>query len=570
LQIENIEGKEKLAQFDWLLRGVAGGTVFVYNLNTGLLTFTATEFYWAMDHVMNTISHTPPGPSSPILRIALNGVLECRTRGCIINRSCVIDGLGSAVVKRVLSYTNDAAGIFRLHNSDITIRNLTIEDGVVYTQTQLDAYIAPGVSPDEMQSQGIFSGAPAPGTENWLFENLIIKNLHHHSINISRTVPIYSKNIIIRNVINDNLTGQDFGDSTYNIGVGAENVKIINNAFLQPHHGAIDIWSAKAPVEVTGCYIYSPRRDIDGRTQNGIAVTAVSDAGDINPTEEVVVRDNFMFGDAITQDCINVHGGSANILIEGNHCEMSNTTDGRFGVRVGGFNVFRDGSNVTIYAKDVLIRNNFIHNSYAAGISVQTDPVHPFGGVAIVGNQIRDTRGPMAIDVNSDIKYVLVADNQIYKTNARQSTNPVGSGIAVRTNSPNTTIMGNHMFLDANATYSVHEIGGGTTNNTSIMFNQVHSGKAVLLTAANSVVSNNIGYRTENAGTASGAGTTIVVTHGLGYTPALKDIRVTPTTTWGSMTSFYVSAPTSTQFTINCSPASGGGGVTFAWRVTKR
>jgi hypothetical protein len=574
LQIKNIEGRQMLSGFDWLIQGDVGGSTRAYNLATGELEFTGTQLYPTMQYVLETVAGTPPAASSPILKIALNGTIECRTRGCILNRSCVVDGLGSAVVKRVLSYTGDAAGIFRLHCSDITIRNLTIEDGVVYTQAQLDAYIAPGVSPDEMQSQGIFASQPTPGCENWLFENLLMKNIHHHTINISRTVPIYTRNIIIRNVVVDNLTGQDFGDSCFNIGVGAENVRIINCQFLQPHHGPIDVWAAKPPVIIIGCYIYCPRRDIDGRTQNGISITAVSDAGDINPTEEVVVRDNYMFGDAITQDCINVHGGSANILIEGNHCEQSNTTEGRFGIRVGGFNVFRDGSNVTIYAKEVLIRNNFIHNSYGAGISVRTDSTIPFSGVSIIGNQIRDTRGPTAIDVNGDIIHVLIADNQIYKTNARLSTNPVGSGIRIQNNCPNTMIIGNHMFLDANATYSIDESGGGTTNNTQILFNQVHSGKAVLLTAANSVVSRNDGYKTEGSGTASittATATSINVNHGLNYTPSIHHIRLIPINSMGNSRKYWPSSPTSSQFTINVNVGPGSGNTAdFAWAIRRR
>jgi hypothetical protein len=66
-------------------------------------------------------------------------------------------------------------------------------------------------------------------------------------------------------------------------------------------------------------------------------------------------------------------------------------------------------------------------------------------------------------------------------------------------------------------------------------------------------VRGNIGYVSENRGTAdiTTGNTTVVVSHGLGFTPALSQITVTPTSSLGSATEFWVSTPTSTQFTIN-------------------
>lgn len=76
-----------------------------------------------------------------------------------------------------------------------------------------------------------------------------------------------------------------------------------------------------------------------------------------------------------------------------------------------------------------------------------------------------------------------------------------------------------------------------------------------------------IGYLSKNNGTAtvaSGA-TTAVVTHGLGATPALDDISVTPTNNMGSATKFWITTPTSTQFTINVDADPTGSGATFVW-----
>lgn len=45
--------------------------------------------------------------------------------------------------------------------------------------------------------------------------------------------------------------------------------------------------------------------------------------------------------------------------------------------------------------------------------------------------------------------------------------------------------------------------------------------------------------------------TSIVVTHGLGWTPAAGDIQVTPMEALGAATEFFVDTYTATQFTIN-------------------
>jgi hypothetical protein len=79
--------------------------------------------------------------------------------------------------------------------------------------------------------------------------------------------------------------------------------------------------------------------------------------------------------------------------------------------------------------------------------------------------------------------------------------------------------------------------------------------------------------RYSNSGTSSITGTSasVTVTHGVEYTPAAQHIYVTPTTSWGSATKFWVSNITSTTFQINRSPAPGASEtMTFAWQVSRR
>jgi len=89
---------------------------------------------------------------------------------------------------------------------------------------------------------------------------------------------------------------------------------------------------------------------------------------------------------------------------------------------------------------------------------------------------------------------------------------------------------------------------------------------------ADSIIERNISFVTENSGTttvAAGA-TTMVVSHGLSFTPSSQMIHAWPLTTWGATTKWWVSTVTATQFTINVDIAPGGGGMDFAWRASPR
>lgn len=112
----------------------------------------------------------------------------------------------------------------------------------------------------------------------------------------------------------------------------------------------------------------------------------------------------------------------------------------------------------------------------------------------------------------------------------------------------------------------------GTNDNCVIMDNILDSGLSTAVSIGagitNLTLRDNIGFATEVSGTATIANgtTSIVVTHGLAVTPAAGDIVVTPTTTWGSMTQFYIDTYTSTQFTIH-SDADPTQDVGFLWKA---
>jgi len=114
---------------------------------------------------------------------------------------------------------------------------------------------------------------------------------------------------------------------------------------------------------------------------------------------------------------------------------------------------------------------------------------------------------------------------------------------------------------------------GKTIDDIMIVGNDFHGFGAVspvLMTSAgsNCIVRDNLGYVTENSGTATlVSGTTaIAVTHGLSVTPVAGDVVVTPIEAWGNMTQFYIDTYTATEFTIHAdiNPAQD---VDFAWKA---
>jgi hypothetical protein len=91
---------------------------------------------------------------------------------------------------------------------------------------------------------------------------------------------------------------------------------------------------------------------------------------------------------------------------------------------------------------------------------------------------------------------------------------------------------------------------------------------AISPVGSNNVIKDNIGYVTENSGTATLANgnTSIAVNHGLAVTPAAGDIMVTPIEAWGNMTNFWIDAYTATRFTIHAAQDPGQD-VDFVWKA---
>ncbi len=74
--------------------------------------------------------------------------------------------------------------------------------------------------------------------------------------------------------------------------------------------------------------------------------------------------------------------------------------------------------------------------------------------------------------------------------------------------------------------------------------------------------------RGSGTGVITSAATSVVITHGLPYTPTVLDIRIVPTATTTSNTGiWYIDTITSTQFTVNLKAAPGASTFIFSWAV---
>jgi len=85
---------------------------------------------------------------------------------------------------------------------------------------------------------------------------------------------------------------------------------------------------------------------------------------------------------------------------------------------------------------------------------------------------------------------------------------------------------------------------------------------------AGRIIRGNSGYRTESSGTSSVASgsTSVNVTHSLSPTPATSDITITPTNNPTNNVRHWVSAVSSTTFTLSTSGDPGASGLSFSWR----
>jgi parallel beta-helix repeat protein len=186
---------------------------------------------------------------------------------------------------------------------------------------------------------------------------------------------------------------------------------------------------------------------------------------------------------------------------------------------------------------------------------------------SVVGNIIQNNKQEGIRMIDS--QFNTLVSNAV--TNNSQQTANAYDGIRIETG---TTGASNNLIannkISINHKNGIELISSDSTGNI-IENNDLRgntSNGLVLVSGFNATVRFNRGFVTEAHGSASitTGTTTIVVTHGLGITPILEQISVTPQTAFGSAAKFWVSTPTSTQFTINVD-ANPAQTVTFGWKA---
>ena len=244
------------------------------------------------------------------------------------------------------------------------------------------------------------------------------------------------------------------------------------------------------------------------------------------------------------------------------------------------YNSTQDGFGSThtlsYYSNDITIVDPIIYN-VNRGIVAQL-----INGLRIDGGLIHDNKsGSIFINSCKDVK---VNNVKIANTGVGNTVGfPYGLAIGVLSGSPPLTLSN----IDIESPFIYQNKGASNTNLDGITIFNVPSGSnkihnAVIYGMTNKNVKfegtsfpagfkwhRNIGFVTENSGTATipNGSISVTVNHGLTITPGLDDISVTPTNSLGNATKFWISNPTATQFTINVNTNPGATTAGFAWNI---
>jgi hypothetical protein len=255
--------------------------------------------------------------------------------------------------------------------------------------------------------------------------------------------------------------------------------------------------------------------------------------------------------------------GSQRVLISGNSFNSTAESNAEAGtsnecIRIDGTE--NDANPV----KGVFIVGNVarVHSAFFKLLGVNSSLPNPHENVIISNNQIMDRElvdnstgiiqltGNVAV-TNSGLRNCLIYGNFIGALN----TGSAGGHEDVRVN---TTGFAGFVVRD---NWFSNDGVSNITNYTNVFGNFANPDSMV------------VDRRDSNAGTATITSTdadTQVVSHGVGYTPTLDNIKVVPTNSMGNASNFWITSPTATQFTIKTNVAVGtGNSASFAWCVSR-
>lgn len=294
-----------------------------------------------------------------------------------------------------------------------------------------------------------------------------------------------------------------------------------------------------------------------------------------NYVADNLVGDGIMVSTANVQD---MHG----VVIKGNRVSNNNT----IGIYVAGDGVNyiydvvvtgnvssgnRDNILMT-YCVDGVCNGNSASNNKedSGGLNGDGVVLHNCKRIACTGNACKGNRARGIL--LQDSNYCTVSGNVCYANNQAGLAN-VG-GIDLYNASKYNTVVGNDCCdaaVPATQVYGVAENTGTDSPDSNLIMDNIVLGNltaGVKRVGANTIIRNNLGFKTENAGNAvMGIGaTTLVANHGLAVTPNNYHFTVMFASDPGVAENIWVNNITATQFTINISAALGVA-KTMLWQV---
>ena len=360
----------------------------------------------------------------------------------------------------------------------------------------------------------------------------------------------------INNLVIKNCRIEDMGYDGINLLMGCIGTRILNNYIINCHDDGINPGGGGSPTSYTTGTIVSDNY-ISGITNNGIHISTMS--------KFTICSDNQIWncGQGVgfynssynTVSDNQIYNTRTGITTLNGVCESLIITDNKIVTTTADFGIY-----LNHLSKNSIISDNSIYNtaSYAIKIDGGSDKIQ------IIGNNIRT--GTRAIYVVSSL-YGIISDNII--------DTPTEFGIVISANAGTYAIEGNNIRGGC-ASAGIY-LGGYGANQVKNNVITGTGGVSINDTTGNNYISGNQGYVTEKGGTATILihTSSLVVNHGLSYTPSLSDFSlVFNSGGTQNCTSVSISSITSTQFTLTCLDNTGtakwtSGAITIGWKCIK-
>jgi len=486
-----------------------GSTYYAINGTTGLIEYSGSDATTVIQSAINT--------SGEYSKIVIKKGVYPLSQPIRLKSNMILSMYGAKLTFSSPDPTSHYPAIWIDENAE----NIIIEGGEIYGNPTAFDYTNGGYS------EGIRTTSSYAETD-W-GHNILIKDVYIHDTVRSGIIAI-GENILIRNC---RIKNSEYDHLIYVTGAGKTyGVSIIGNTF-EGYYNHNALQTRGRGIQIIGNIF-----------QNQIP----------NPNEAYPVRFH-----------INCLGNSDDIIIANNYFDLINVKDGSIlihadNVSVVG-NIFRNGTNLgyaVIFANGVTnfaCSNNQILGFGGDSSTTRALKVRDVSKMTISNNVITSSQSySRAVEIeslNADVQNIFVVNNNIdVQEQGIRLANSGSYGMS------GIFVINNHMdnFQSTGTNYTNIYIVG----NTGII-NSYPTG---------AILKDNFDYKTENSGSAEitgdGSTTSFTISHGLSSTPSI--VLITPTNSSMASATWWVSAKSSSTFTITFSTApSSGTKLSFDW-----